>query len=187
MNFTEILPQIVKAFDENDVGYALIGGLAMAFRGVQRATLDADFILLSENLETCDAILGKIGYRREFHSENVTHYVADDRALGRVDFLHAFRPATLGMLNRAERIQMTANCQIPVVHTEDLIGLKLQAAVNDPDRAIGDWNDIYMLVDHSARTSNALDWELITDYLNVFGLGAKLNPLKQRYGDIATK
>lgn len=186
MNFTETLPKIIEAFDAHGMRYALIGGLAMALRGVQRATLDADFILLSEEIELCDTILGNLGYRREFHSENVSHYISRDTSLGRIDFLHAFRPATLGMLNRAELIPLIKDCKIPVVHTEDLIGLKIQASINDPDRKMGDWNDIYRLIDHSARSGKELDWELMSDYLQIFDLGHKLEEFKKRYGQITT-
>lgn len=181
MNFTEILPRIVNAFDAHGMSYALIGGLAMALRGVQRATLDADFILLSDDMESCDSILGNLGYQREFHSENVSHYISTDISLGRIDFLHAFRPASLGMLNRAERLPLTSDCSIPVVHIEDLIGLKVQALVNDPDRQNGDWNDIYMLIDHSARSGNELDWELLQDYMQLFNLSDQFTQLKERY------
>ncbi len=186
MNFFEQLPRIVKSFDAGNVRYALIGGLAMALRGVQRATLDADFILLSEDLDRCDDILQGMGYRREFQSENVTHYLAEDHALGRIDLLHAFRPATLSMLKRADRLTLTPGCEIPVVQTEDIIGLKVQASVNDPERKRGDWSDIFQLIGHSARSGMDLDWELVADYLDLFDLGNRLTELKQAYGKIAS-
>lgn len=187
MNFLEDLPKIVTAFDAQNLSYALIGGLAMALRGVQRSTLDADFILLSENLKHCDTVLKKMGYQCEFQSENVSHYFSKDLSLGRIDFLHAFRPASLGMLKRAERMPLMPDCSIPVVLTEDLIGLKIQAALNDPERYIGDWNDIYMLIDHSARSGCDLDWELILEYMEIFDLVDEFQQLKNRYGQIKSK
>ena len=187
MNFLEDLPKLVMAFDSQKISYALIGGVAMALRGVQRSTLDADFILLSENLKSCDSILQKMGYRCEFQSKNVSHYFSAEQGLGRIDFLHAFRPASLGMLKRAELMPLMDDCRIRVVLTEDLIGLKIQAALNDPDRYRGDWNDIYMLIDHSARSGKELDWELIADYLKIFDLLDQLEQLKDRYGQIKSK
>lgn len=184
MDFSETLSKVVREFDDHSIKYALIGGLAMALRGVQRSTLDADFILLSEDLEACDAVLGGMGYQLEFRSENVSHYINSENSLKRLDFLHAFRQATLGMLDRAERLNINSSCAIPVVHTEDLIGLKVQASVNDADREISDWNDIYLLIDHTARLGKPLDWELIEDYLEAFRLENKLKELKHRYGKI---
>ena len=187
MDFSDALSKIVAEFDSHGVRYALIGGLAIALRGVQRSTLDADFIILSEDLKVCDSILERIGYRLEFRSENVSHYLGGETSLKRLDFLHAFRQATLGMLERAERLSINNTSSIPVVHTEDLIGLKIQASVNDPDREMNDWSDIYRLIDHSARSSHQLDWDLIQDYLAAFRQDYKLQELKDRYGKIESR
>ena len=182
MDFAASLPTLIGRFDAGQLRYALIGGLAMALRGVQRTTLDADFILLSDDLDVCHSILGTLGYHRAFHSPNVSHYTSTQAALGRIDLLHAFRPATLGMLERAERLPLTADCTIPVVHIEDLLGLKVQASCNDPSRAIGDWNDIHQMVQHAGQTGQALDWELIGDYLALFEQLPQLTKLQQLHG-----
>ncbi|MBN8458942.1 MAG: nucleotidyl transferase AbiEii/AbiGii toxin family protein [Verrucomicrobia bacterium] len=182
MNLAENLVRIVTALDAKGIRYALIGGMAMAMRGVQRATLDLDFILLSDDLDESDAILHSMGYDCAFRSANVTHYQGRNIALGRVDFLHAFRPATLGMLERAQRLPLTSECSIPVVHLEDLIGLKIQAACNDPSRRIGDWNDIHLLVSHAGLTGQSLDWELLGDYLAIFDQSHQLPTLQQLHG-----
>lgn len=159
----------------------------MALRGVQRTTLDADFILLADDLENCHKILQSIGYQREFHSENMSHYVATEPDLGRVDLLHAFRPATLGMLERSERLPLMNGCTIPVVHTEDLIGLKVQAACNDASRATGDWSDIHRLTENAGHTNQPLDWELIGDYLDLFEQSHHLLTLQNLYGKAASR
>jgi hypothetical protein len=182
MNFATTLPALIAQFDARHLRYALIGGVAMALRGVQRTTLDADFILLADDLDICHSILESLGYSRAFHSENVSHYTAAEPALGRIDLLHAFRPATLGMLERAERLPLTNDCTIPVVHTEDLIGLKVQAACNDPDRATGDWSDIHQLVQYAGRTGQPLDWKLIGDYLAIFEQSHHLESLQNLHG-----
>jgi hypothetical protein len=182
MNFEQAIPRIVGVLDSAGVRYALIGGLAMAFRGAQRATFDMDFILLLEDLKAAHAALESLGYRREFHSENVSQYGSADAVLGRIDILHAFRGPTLGMLDRAERIRWDDDTTLPVVHLEDLVGLKIQASVNDPSRYHRDWSDIHMLVRGAGLTGAAVDWELIEDYLAIFGLESKIQELKQSYG-----
>jgi len=187
MDFTKVLTQVVSALDTEGIHYALIGGLAMAARGVQRATLDIDFILLLDDLEQTHRILIALGYQRDFHSENVSHYQSPDPSSGRIDLLHAFRGPTLGMLDRAEKISMSDGLSLPVIHIEDLIGLKTQAAVNDPSRHRKDWNDIYMLVEHAARVGTALDWDLIADYLSLFQLESNLTQLKELYGQTQSK
>ncbi len=187
MDFANTLSKIVAEFDSQGIRYALIGGLAIALRGIQRSTLDADFIILSDSIQTCDLILGRMGYKLVFRSENVSHYFGSDASLKRIDFLHAFRSATLGMLDRAERLPINLSSSIPVVHLEDLIGLKIQASVNDPDREINDWSDIYRIIDHSARTGHQLDWVLIQDYLAVFKQEYKLQEIKDRYVKIESR
>jgi hypothetical protein len=67
-----------------------------------------DFLLMLDDLERADKILRSAGYSRDFHSENVSHYIGEPPDLGRIDILHAFRAPSLGMLGRAE--------QIPIVH-----------------------------------------------------------------------
>jgi hypothetical protein len=187
MDFASTLPKLVTCFDAGKLRYALIGGLAMALRGVQRTTLDADFILLADDLDACHSILLSLGYQRAFHSDNISHYIATEPDLGRVDLLHAFRPATLGMLERAERLPLMTGCEIPVVHTEDLIGLKVQAACNDASRAFGDWSDIHRLIENAGHTGLQLDWELIGDYLDLFNQSHQLIPLQNLHGKAASR
>lgn len=90
MDFFRILPDLCRRLDERAVRFALIGGFGMAMRGVQRATLDLDFILALEDLDTADEILRGLLFKRYFHSENVSHYSRDDQNW-RVDLLATLR------------------------------------------------------------------------------------------------
>jgi hypothetical protein len=182
MDFSTTLPALGAAFDATGIRYALIGGLAMAARGVQRTTLDADFILFLEDLDAADDILLRHGFRRSFRSENVTHYAAAGPEPARVDLLHAFRGPSLGMLARAERLPCAGGFELPVVHSEDLIGLKLQALVNDPSREPQDWADMVALVKHASRARIPLDWELLGDYFDLFDRRPMLDQLLSIHG-----
>ena len=182
MDFLEVTRQVGRALDEARVRYALIGGFAMALRGVQRATVDLDFILLREDLDRADQVLTGAAYRRVFYSENVSHYIANASALGRIDLLHAFRGPSLSMLERAERIEIANGLTLPVVQIEDIIGLKIQAAVNDEQRAAADWADIRLMLEVSAQTGRALNWALIADYLDIFNLKSELACMRGWYG-----
>lgn len=182
MDFLRVFREVCAALDAAGVHYALIGGFALILRGVVRATVDLDFLLLAADLERADRILKAAGYRRLWHSENVSHYLADDPERGRIDLLHAFRSASLGMLDRAERLSIGGAMAVPVVQTADLIGLKVQAAVNDPRRASLDWVDIRLLVEAASRQGQPLDWALLGDYLDLFDLGPELPRLRGWYG-----
>lgn len=60
MNFEKVIGEFCGRLDQAGIRYALIGGFAMALRGVPRATLDLDFILMLEDLEQTDAILADL-------------------------------------------------------------------------------------------------------------------------------
>jgi hypothetical protein len=182
MNFAQVLASLSHRLDAAQARYALIGGFAMALRGVQRATMDLDFILMLEDLEIAHRILQELGYRREFQSENVSHYLNPDASWGRIDILHAFRGPSLGMLRRAERLPIGPDVSLPVVAIEDIIGLKIQAIANDPARALADWHDIALLLSAAREQQLAPDWELLEDYLRLFHFEHKLAELKLIHG-----
>lgn len=182
MEFLKVLDEICGDLDRAGIRYALIGGFAMAMRGVQRATVDLDFILLQEDMDRSHELLQAHGYQRVFHSENVSHYRAEDSDYGRIDILHAFRRPSLSMLERVERLEISPGLSVPVARTEDIIGLKIQAAVNDPGRETQDWLDIRLLLEAAAQQGAQPDWDLIADYLRIFKLDDRLATLKEWHG-----
>ncbi len=182
MNFIRVIEKVTSQLDASGIRYALIGGFAMALRGVQRATVDLDFILMLDDWEQADRIFQAAGYTRAFKNENVSHYMAKDDALGRIDILHAFRGPTVSMLKRAERIEVADGLTLPVVQVEDIIGLKVQALVNSPKRGAADWADIQMILETTAEQEQSIDWELLEEYLKLFDLDHKLETLKQWHG-----
>ncbi len=177
MDFVRALTDFTRKLDAASVRYALIGGFGMAMRGVQRATMDLDFILALDDLDRADHALLELGFRRYFHSDNVSHYRHDELA-ERIDLLHAFRRPAMAMLERAERIELKPGLSVPVAAAEDIIGLKLQALCNDVSRAEQDWLDIRQLVRSAQAAGQVLDWELIADYFELFGKLDLLEALK---------
>ena len=184
MDFISVIETVIRQLDKEGVRYALIGGFAMGLRGIQRATVDLDFILMLDDLKKADKIFTHSGYTRTFYTENVSHYESDDQVLGRIDILHAFRGPSLSMLDRAERVPLTEDFSLPVVQMEDLIGLKIQAAHNDPSRNLSDWTDIRLLIENSSHNKQSVDWDLIGDYLELFNKKDKLVEMKNWYGSI---
>src|SRR5690606_4598506 len=182
MNFENVIRRVAGGLDRAGVHYALIGGFAMALRGLQRTTVDLDFILMLEDMGKAHAVLVQCGYERVFQSENVSHYESADANWGRIDMLHAFRGPSLRMLKRAERLAVCEDVALPLVQIEDLIGLKIQASVNNPTRATRDWADIRMILEAAADNGRPVDWELLGDYLEIFHLQARLTELKAYHG-----
>ena len=67
-----------------------------------------------------------------------------------------------------------ARLRVPVVDAEALIGLKLQAVVNAPQRRAQDHADIAALV---AIKRDSLNTALLRDYYRLFGLESELDRL----------
>ena len=144
---------------------ALIGGFALPFHGVQRATGDVDFLLDVEGSDALHDALVAAGARCLHRSEDAANYSAN-RGLAAVDFLYARRERALEMLRRARPMLLRgARLRVPVVDAEALIGLKLQALVNAPARRAQDQADIAALF---AAKSDSLNTDLLRDYYRLF-------------------
>jgi len=168
MDFKSVLSMLLKNFEKNNIHYALMGGFAFGLWGVGRATVDIDLLVSREDMEMTDRIMLEAGYDCKYHSENVSQYVSPLTIFGEVDFLHAFRDASLEMLGRAEEKEIFGGLlKIKVLKPEDLIGLKLQAIKNDAERMENDMADIKALVSAHGET---LDWSMIERYFQLFDM-----------------
>ncbi len=178
MNFEHVFSILVTEFDQQQVSYALIGGFALGLYGVPRATVDLDFLIRREDIGKVDAILRGLAYERRYVSDNVSQYVSPLTIYGEIDILHAFRPPSLVMLDRARSHQLfNGRLSAKVAMPEDLIGLKVQALANNPERMAKDFSDICALVDELCP---ALDWAIISSYFALFNLYHLYDELRRR-------
>lgn len=179
MDFKTVTSGLLKALDHGHVSYALIGGFAVSLWGYQRATVDMDFLVNRNDMEKVRKIVEEFGYRCTHTSENVSQFVSDDKRFGGLDFLHAFRPASLSMLERATfKTVFDEGQTIPVIQPEDLIGLKIQAINNDPSREPLDMVDIEALM---GIFGDALDWIRIEGYFELFGRRSLFDELRLKF------
>jgi len=179
VDFKATIRNLVAAFERERIGYALIGGFALGLWGVHRGTVDMDFLVKREDLDRVDAIMADLGYQLRYRSENVSQFLAPLPVFGELDFLHAFRKASLEMLERAEHKVLFGNgITLAVLQPEDLIGLKLQALVNDPRREPVDRSDIEMLM--AVRDRN-MNWGIIREYFEIFEMLELFNELERKY------
>jgi hypothetical protein len=168
MNFRSILSVLIEKFKENEIRYALMGGLALGLWGVGRSTVDIDFLVDHGDLSKIDRVMQELGYECKFRSKNVSQYVSPLKIYGEVDFLHAFREASLEMLVKAvEKDILEGSLKIKVLKPEDLIGLKFQAIKNNPLRKQTDIEDIKALL--SIQGGN-FDWSEIGEYAKIFDM-----------------
>lgn len=179
MDFKTVISNLLTAFEREHLSYALIGGFAVSLWGYQRATVDMDFLVNRNDMVIVRKVLENLGYRCIHSSENVTQFASDDKRQGNLDFLHAFRPASLSMLERAEQKTVFDGEQtIPVIIPEDLIGLKIQAINNDSSRTPLDMADIEALMNIFGVK---LDWQRIEGYFELFGMQETFAKLRQKY------
>lgn len=179
MDFKAVTKRLVSAFSEQGIPYALIGGYAVGLWGVPRGTVDMDFLVRRDDMAKVHGIMETLSYETVFASENVTQYVSPLATFGEIDFLHAFRPATLNMLTRAvEKTLFSEGVSIKVLLPEDLIGLKLQAFANTKTRERLDMYDIEMLMKIHGKL---LDWELVGEYFDIFESTELFQELKRKY------
>jgi predicted nucleotidyltransferase len=163
------LEEVIASLNKVDARFALIGGLALASHNVIRATQAIDLLADSEKAEDIDRELAALGYRCLHRSPDAGNYLRGDE---RVDFIYASRPAARRLLSNATGSQ-TAFGEVRVVSTEGLIGLKIQAFVNNP-RRIQDLEDIKALI---AANRQALNTDEVREYFRLFNREALLEKI----------
>lgn len=179
MDFRTVLNLLIDEFDKEHVGYALIGGFALGVLGVPRATIDIDLLIYRDDWLKVDGIMKKNGYACVHKSDEVAQYVSALNIFGEVDFLLAHRNIARKMLENADAKEAFAGKQkVKVLKAEDVIGLKIQALVNNADRATKEYADIESLLGYYKKD---LDWVLLEDYFKLFGLEDKYSEYKTRF------
>jgi hypothetical protein len=179
MDFKVVFENLLSAFDKNKVRYGLIGGIAMGLHGYSRSTTDIDFLVHRDDLAKVDASMKELGYDCIYRSENATQFVSPLKVFGEVDFIHAFRDASVDMLQRAEDKKIFNDAMfIKVLKVEDIIGLKVQAMANDESRKALDLSDIESLL---ALHSATIDWDMLEKYFFLFKVSDIFMELKRKY------
>jgi hypothetical protein len=154
------IAQVIGALNALGASFALIGGLALASHKVVRATQDIDLLVEADKADEIEAELLRLGYRCLHRSVDAGNYARGDEC---VDLLYASRPIAHRLLAEAAALN-TSLGDLRVVSAEGLIGFKLQALVNDPQRT-QDLEDIRALL---RANRAALDMEQIRGYFRLF-------------------
>ena len=182
MDFEKVFEIILKEFEKKDIHYALIGGFAMGAHGILRTTMDLDFLVDSRDLLKIKNIMKDYSYNCAFESENVSQYVSDLDIFGEIDFIHAFRKTSLTIIKSSKKLPIfEGKFKINVANPEDIIGLKLQALVNNPSRETREYADIEDIMD---TFKGKLNWSLMKEYFSIFEKEDKYHELEKKYGNI---
>jgi predicted nucleotidyltransferase len=180
MDFIAVIRFLADSFRREKIDFAFIGGFALQAAGVTRSTRDVDLLVLAGDGTKVRRLMEEKGYEAIHESPDVMNFVGKKPELGRVDFLLAHRKYARGMLERAKEGQGLGGLKFKFVGPEDLIGLKVQAFMNDPGRKDQDLSDIRALL--KARRS-AMDIELVLEYFKVFDSEVLLDQILKEDAD----
>jgi predicted nucleotidyltransferase len=187
MDFRATLSVVAGRLDVAACRWAVIGGVAMGIYGVPRATVDVDLLVEATCASRLDELLAGLGYEVTYRWEESSHFTGAAAELCPLDVLHAHRPHSLGMLERAHRVPLGGEAlAVPVVELEDLIGLKVQAMVNDAERRRGELVDIRALLEAAAARHMAVERARLQEYFALFGEEAELDGLTRGLEDALT-
>lgn len=177
MSIRTALALVVDALDPAERDWAVVGAVALGVHGVPRATLDLDLLVDKKALPRLDNALLGAGYELTHRWEESSHFAGGGPGRCPVDVLHAHRPHSRRMLAEAEPRDV-GGLTAPVVRREDLIGLKLQGMVNDPERERTDAADIRRLLE-VAVVGPPLDGGRVRAYFELFGRAGLLDELAE--------
>ncbi len=158
-----------KALSHAEIDHALIGGLALATLGINRATGDVDLLIDGQQKDLAKKVLQDSGFILKHDSSEVLHFEGP----GFLDVLLANRPLSLKML---ESSKIIPSIHMKCLAAEDIIGLKIQAYINNPKREYQDKADIRSLMEKDPN----LDWEKIKVYADIFDQWTEIQKIKAR-------
>ncbi|HJP18978.1 MAG TPA: nucleotidyltransferase [Nitrospinota bacterium] len=167
MDFKKCLKAITDKFIENNIDFALIGAFALLQSGIERATRDIDFLILSEDLERVKQVMSNLTYEAVQTTKLFSQFESPLKVFGSVDFLHASGKEGKQILKDAEKCDFLG-VKLKIVRPEDLIGLKVLAYSNDPSREERDKSDILLLNEAHRNAKIKLDLEKIKSYYEMF-------------------
>jgi hypothetical protein len=169
MNLQGVLKLTHQLLENNRIPHALIGGLALACYGSTRATIDLDILVPEERSSEVKALLIQNGFTLVQETAEVMQF----SGLGYVDMLIARRPISQAMLGSAVEGGPEG---IRFLRPEDLIGLKIQAYINDRSREYQDKADIQFLI----QSVPELDWTTLKSYADLFGEWEALDAIRKK-------
>jgi predicted nucleotidyltransferase len=155
------LARIQRDLDVMEVGWALVGGLAVSIRSEPRTTRDVDVAVAVSGDPEAEAVLKKListGYRvlesgRQMERRDTgrlagMRLLAPGTARSVVDLLFHFAGIEAEIVAAAESLEVGPRLFVPVARTGHLIALKVLAHAQNPSRA-QDGPDLVNLLRHA--------------------------------------
>lgn len=146
MGFDQILQYLSRAMEQEQTQALLVGGWSLGAYGVNRQTIDIDFVVLERNLPQIEARLLQLGYEQVFRNPLFAKFRATDGTGPDVDFLFLTEETLAKLRDDSVRVDIgKATFRVPSLR--HLIGMKLHALAHGRSRrGAKDLADIEALV-----------------------------------------
>lgn len=132
-------------FNKNGVTCVLIGGFAINFHKVQRATMDVDFLTTRKKFEAVLGLLEKQGFKKFSEHENFAQLENNKEYLGKLDFMFVDQDVLDKILKEGKQVTI-AGQDFTIPSLFHLIALKLHAIKFEKKREYKDLIDIVDLI-----------------------------------------
>jgi len=142
----EACKRLAKAIAGSGIKAPMFGGFVLPLYGVERMTLDMDFLLAECDLPPFEKVLATIGYEKVFRSAQYAKFRHPSPEVLDVDTVFA-DPATIEIICQTATMRQLAGASFLCVSLDTLIGTKLHAVRhNEERRGYKDFNDILELI-----------------------------------------
>jgi hypothetical protein len=135
MNVFDLIGQAARS---ENVLCVLIGGFALHFHGVDRQTVDVDFLVSPDDFAKLEGHLTRGGYRLGEKSDIFARFIPSEKPKLTVDFLFA-NSETVERIKAEGKIVDIRGREFVVPSARHMIALKLHAIRQNPARKAGIW------------------------------------------------
>lgn len=144
--FEQILELIAGKLADSGIACVMVGGHAVNYYGVVRATQDIDFMIAGNDITPVRDIMRKSGYTNIAEHDTVVFFNKPGSPL-RVDFLKVDKNTMNKLLENAVVAQYGGAHSLLVPQIRDLLAMKLFALASGPlRRKDKDFSDVVQLV-----------------------------------------
>ncbi len=184
----QTLHNLAQRLSEEDIDYAVIGGMALALHGLVRPTQEVDILLTKEGLVRFQEVLVGRGYLPGF--TGARKHFRDTETGVPVEIITAGeypgdgKPKPVVFPEPAEVAEDVGECG--VVRLESLIELKLASGLSAEHRRLRDLADVQQLIetlDLPRDLSNRLNQSVQGEYLKLWKLAQETHKEEKGSGE----
>jgi hypothetical protein len=146
VDFVAVLEELLPFFEERELLYGVIGGVALGSYGMVRATVDLDLIIDASSQDEVIRYLESRGYRTLHRSSGYSNHQHPEPEKGGVDVVYVGGETSRRVFAATRRLQGPGGRTIPVPSPEHLIAMKVIAMKNDASRRFQDMVDSRFLL-----------------------------------------